>query len=159
MSLLMNKFKEFWQLRNPRERIYLTVCAGFVAIALLWAGVWQPLSEANAKLRKQVPQMQLQLAELQRQLAQVKATPASPGRSGDFRSAIQASLDAQNTSADIQVLSAEKIQIKIARIRFAEALPLLAALRSETGSRITSLQISGQEHNGLVQLSAQAERQ
>ncbi|MDW5417615.1 MULTISPECIES: type II secretion system protein GspM [unclassified Iodobacter] len=155
----MNKFKEFWQQRNPRERIYLSACAGFAAFAILYAGIWQPISTSRALLSRQVPQMQLQLAELQRQLSAIKATPAGPSRSGDLRASVQASLDAKNTSADIQALSADKLQIKIAQIRFADALPLLAALRNETGSRIHALNISGTTHNGLVQLTATVERQ
>ncbi|WP_197433066.1 type II secretion system protein GspM [Janthinobacterium sp. B9-8] len=155
----MNKLKEFWQQRNPREHLYLSVCGSFVAFAILYAGIWQPISTSRAQLGKQVPQMQLQLTELQRQLAQLKSSPAGPSRNGDLRAAVQASLDAKNATADIQVLSADKLQIKIAQIRFADALPLLAALRSETGSRISSLQVSGPAHNGLVQLSAIVERQ
>jgi general secretion pathway protein M len=155
----MNKLKEFWQQRQPRERLYLSVCGAFAAFAILYAGIWQPISDSRTQLSKQVPQMQLQLTELQRQLAQVKATPAGPSRNGDLRAAVQASLDAKGASADIQALSADKLQIKIAQIRFADALPLLAALRSETGSHISALQVSGAAHNGLVHLTAQVERQ
>jgi general secretion pathway protein M len=43
--------------------------------------------------------------------------------------------------------------------QFTDALPLLAALRSETGSRISTLNVSGAAHNGLVQLTALVERQ
>ncbi|MEJ2792227.1 type II secretion system protein GspM [Iodobacter sp. LRB] len=155
----MNKLKEFWQQCKPRERLYLSGCGLFALFAILYAGVWQPVNSSRAQLSKQVPQMQMQLAELQRQLAQIKSTPAGPSRNGDLRAAVQASLDARNTSADIQALTADKLQIKIAQIRFADALPLLSALRSETGSHINHLQISGAEHNGIVQLSAEVERQ
>ncbi|MCX7208503.1 MAG: hypothetical protein NT086_21480 [Proteobacteria bacterium] len=43
--------------------------------------------------------------------------------------------------------------------QFADAIPLLAALRSETGSRISALNVSGTANNGLVQLTALVERQ
>ncbi|WP_233702242.1 type II secretion system protein GspM [Iodobacter ciconiae] len=134
-------------------------CGAFAFFAILYAGIWQPVNASRIQLGKQVPQMQMQLAELQRQLAQIKSTPAGPGQNGDFRTAVQASLDARNTSADIQALATDKLQIKVAQIRFADALPLLAALRSETGSQINRLQISSAEHNGIVQLSAEVERQ
>jgi general secretion pathway protein M len=159
MSHPLDKLKQFWQQRSARERLYLTVCGGFAGFAILYAGIWQPINSSRAALSRQVPQLQLQLVELQRQLAAIKGTSAAPSRSVDLRSSVQASLDARNTSADIQALSADKLQIKIAQIRFADALPLLAALRSETGSRINALQITGEAHNGLVQLSATVERQ
>jgi general secretion pathway protein M len=155
----MNKLKEFWQQCQPRERLYLSACGAVALLAFLYAGVWQPITTSREQLSKQVPQMQMQLAELQRQLAQLKSSPAGPSRNGDLRAAVQASLDARNTSADIQAISSDKLQIKIAQIRFADALPLMTALRNETGSHINHLQISGAEHNGIVQLSAEVERQ
>jgi general secretion pathway protein M len=49
--------------------------------------------------------------------------------------------------------------MKLPISQFADAILLLAALRSETGSRISALNVSGAAHDGLVQLTALVERQ
>ena len=66
-----------WQMRAPRERLFLAGLAAFIVLALLVETLWSA-HQARLRLHQQLPQLQQQLDTLQRQSADIRALQAQP---------------------------------------------------------------------------------
>ena len=80
MKPLIENLLGLWRSRAPRERTFLGGLAAFLVVALLAQGLWLANS-ARSRLHRQIPQLRLQLANVERQsgeISQLQAQPASP---------------------------------------------------------------------------------
>ncbi|WP_035055307.1 type II secretion system protein GspM [Andreprevotia chitinilytica] len=144
--------KQFWAGRDPREQTLLAICGVIVAAALLYLLAWQPVANAQTRLKNQLPRLQQDLIELQRGIGAVKSQPGNAAPAdGDLRSAVQAQLDRYGIKADLQALPQERIKIDVARQKHEDALKLIAALERSAGLHVEQAQLGGT--NGMVQLS------
>ncbi|WP_200918107.1 type II secretion system protein GspM [Jeongeupia sp. HS-3] len=147
----------WWRGREPRERIILASGGVIVLAALLYGGVWQPLSSASAKLTRQLPKLQSDLADLQRGVTELKQSGArrpAPAP-GEIRQHVQATLDALQLSADLQALPGEQVRIVISRLPFEQVLALLGALENDQNLHIVRADIRGQDGSAQLELVVQ----
>ena len=80
MKTIIKNFLVLWRARAPREQVFLGGLAAFIVVALLAQGLWLAHS-ARSRLHQQIPQLRLQLANVQRQsgeIRQMQTQPASP---------------------------------------------------------------------------------
>lgn len=56
--------KEWFAGLEPRERIMVSVAAGFIVFAVYWFAVWQPLARGEADLQARIDSWQTSIAEL-----------------------------------------------------------------------------------------------
>ena len=156
---MKTKFLAFWLARAPRERAILGVGAVIVLIALLYIALWEPLVNQRALLDKQLPRLQADLAQMQRDVALIKASGgAGVVRSDDLRQAVTASLAQRGIKADIQAQPDNKLKIDATQAQFAQILDLVSGLQRETGAHAISADMSSEQNNGIVHFIAVVQR-
>ncbi|SMC24732.1 Type II secretory pathway, component PulM [Andreprevotia lacus DSM 23236] len=151
MKQLKQTVLAYWQARNEREQRMLTLCGVVVALFVLYAGLWQPLSKAQASQQQQLPRLQQSLIELQQGITALKGQPATGGNDGDLRTTVQAQLDRYGIKADLQVLPQERIKLQAGQLDTDKALKLIAALERGAGLHLEESHLSG--NAGQLQLS------
>lgn len=65
------RWRDFWALRQPRERTFLIALAILVGAVILAQAIWAS-HQARARLKKQIPQLRQQVETLQRKAADVQ---------------------------------------------------------------------------------------
>jgi general secretion pathway protein M len=63
----------FWEARNPREKMLLTWGGAVLAVAIGWSVLWQPAADGRAHLRESLPAMQRSLAQMTAQADEARA--------------------------------------------------------------------------------------
>ena len=71
MKTIIENLLVLWRARAPREQVFLGGLAAFIAGALLVQGLWLAHS-ARSRLHQQIPQLRLQLANVQRQSGEIR---------------------------------------------------------------------------------------
>ncbi|WP_432732481.1 type II secretion system protein GspM [Jeongeupia wiesaeckerbachi] len=139
-----------WRDRAPRERRALMIGGSALVAAALYAGVWQPVTQASARLTRQLPELQASLADLQRGVAEFKQSGARASIApGALRQHVQATLDALQLGAELQALPGEQVRIVIGGAPFERVLALLGALENDQHLRVIRADVHGQ--GGTVQ--------
>ncbi|MBM3115302.1 type II secretion system protein GspM [Jeongeupia naejangsanensis] len=142
--------RNWWRERAQRERQALTVGGIALVAAVLYAGIWQPATQASARLARQLPELQTSLADLQRGVAEFKQTGARANVApGALRQHVQAALDAQQIGAELQALPGEQVRVVIGGAPFDRVLALLGALENDQHLRVIRADVHGQ--GGTVQ--------
>ena len=153
------RFLAFWLARAPRERAILGAGAVIVLIALLYIVLWEPLVNQRALFDKQLPRLQADLAQMQRDVALIKASGGGAvARSDDLRQAVTASLAQRGIKADIVAQPDSKLKIDAAQAAFSQMLDLVSGLQRETGAHVVSADISSEQNNGIVHFVAVVQR-
>ncbi|KAF0814389.1 hypothetical protein IGB42_01290 [Andreprevotia sp. IGB-42] len=152
MNALKQTLLTFWQARDTRERQMLIACALVLLVAFAYGVLWQPLANAQDKLKRQLPQQQRNLIELQQGIALLKTQGGgSQNNDGDLRSTVQAQLDRYGIKADLQALPQEKLKLAAGQLDGAKALQLITALERGAGLRLEETRLAGVA--GQLQLS------
>ncbi len=61
--VVIERAREWWQARAPRERLVYGLGAGALVVASLWAYVWLPVQDDRARLAVTVPKLRAQAAK------------------------------------------------------------------------------------------------
>ncbi|MBB5017884.1 general secretion pathway protein M [Chitinivorax tropicus] len=148
---------QFWQQREPRERLILMIGGIFLLIALLYALIWDPILAERKRLTRMVPRMQQDLVELKGIVEQVKGMPAKVGKQ-PVQTALENTLRAAGIN-DLQVSgNASQANADIKQASFAALTTALARLHDEQGIDVTTLQVDALQDPGQVKAQLQAVR-
>ncbi|GAA5785915.1 hypothetical protein GCM10007860_13860 [Chitiniphilus shinanonensis] len=159
MNPFVQRLRQFWLQRNPRERLFLAACGTVIAVALFYALLWQPAVDGRARLQKQLPRLEADLAEMQRQIALLKGAPAAGAAAeGDLRSAVQAVTGAVGIKADLRALPGQRVAVDAPDLPFPQVLELLSAVRRDAGARIVKLDAKATGAPGRVSLNLEVQR-
>ena len=74
---MRERWREWWQARNTRERALIAGGGGALAVALLWAYVWVPLEADRFRLTATLPTLRTQAQQLALQAGEVERLRAS----------------------------------------------------------------------------------
>jgi type II secretory pathway component PulM len=136
----------YWQQRQPRERKMLAIWSIAVALAVLYFGIYSPLSTQIGKLSVSVPRLEGHLFAMR---GSKPETTRAKTNTGDLRSAVFAALSAKKISADVRSISATQLELRSSHTSVNEALQLANALKSELSAKVISIQIK-QESSGAA---------
>jgi type II secretory pathway component PulM len=162
MNELRERLGRAWAQRQPRERRFLIALAAFVGCALLIQGVWSARS-ASARLRKQIPQLSLQVGLMQRQASEIRQLQAQSKSTSAALLEGNALLAAANTAAKVGNLSlaASELQLEGPRqLRLRATVPFdrwmewTATVQLELRLRLVHCQIEGTGSAGMVKVDA-----
>ena len=123
----------YWMARNERERRYLVIGGATVVAALVYALLIDPALTGSADLRKDLPQLHEQSAQLQgmaveaAELARQTPPPLTPMT----RESLSASLTARGLKTDNLTLSGKVARVEMANVSFANLYGWLDAQRRE----------------------------
>ena len=92
---MIERAREWWRARAPRERLVYGLGAGALVAASLWAYVWLPVQGDRARLATAVPKLRAQAAETTRESAEVEhLRAAARGRGAVPQGAIEDAMKA-----------------------------------------------------------------
>ncbi|MDQ7988205.1 MAG: type II secretion system protein GspM [Candidatus Dactylopiibacterium sp.] len=147
---------QYWQARNPRERLILA-CGGAVLLIALYVACLQAVQTRIATLDRRLPELLLNSYEIA--AGGRAAAPAAPVRSSeDLRSELFRLLADQGVKAELRGLAADRVEARLAPAGGEVLLRQLNALRLASGSRVASLQLRSGDAPGTAELTAILER-
>jgi type II secretory pathway component PulM len=147
LQVWLGQGREYWQQRNPRERKMLSIWLLAVLSAIVYFGLYAPLTTQIARLSANVPRLEGHLLAMRG--SKVEAV-RSKAVSGDLRSAVFAALSAKKISADVRSISPTQLELRSTHASVAEALQLAAALRTELAAKVIAIQITQDSAAALV---------
>ncbi|MES2264760.1 MAG: type II secretion system protein M [Pseudomonadota bacterium] len=142
----------FWQARTEQERTYLSVGGAVLALALVYSIFIAPAVDGSAQLRKSLPQLRQDAAELQalaRTAAELAARP--PVQAPPMtRDSLTASLTARGLKAQSVTMTGEYAKLELKDVSFAALVTWLDALRREQRVAVQESVIGAQGAPGSV---------
>ncbi len=150
---------EYWQSRNPRERVILASVAGVALAAIVYAYAWMPIAEERAQLRKSLPELQTKATKFNSHADEAERLTGQTASRGNVNvmSVIEATAKARNLRdkfSAVSAIDANHVRVVAASIAFDDWLGWTKELQAQ-GIRIDSAQINtAPEGAGLAKLSA-----
>ncbi|MGZ8304059.1 MAG: type II secretion system protein GspM [Telluria sp.] len=142
----------WWLARTEKERNYLTVGGAIVFVTLLWAILIDPAMTGRAELRRQLPQLRQQAAELQSmalEAAQLAARPV-PTPAVMTRETLAASLATRSINPLSLAMTGEYAKLQVSNVSFANLVTWLDAQRRENRIVVQDLTVSALAAPGQV---------
>jgi general secretion pathway protein M len=142
----------FWQARTEQERKLLTVGGVVVALALFYSLLIDPALSGRDKLRKQLPQLRQQEAEMQA-LAREASSLQSQSNIAPApmtRDSLNTGLAARGLTPQSLNITGEYAKAQFNGVPFAGLVAWLDAVRTESRINVTEATITAQETAGTV---------
>jgi len=149
----LEPYLQRWRKLQPRERVAVSVAAGFVLLFMLYALVWLPVTRDLAHLREAVPAEQRRLALMQVQSAQVKrlrasSTPAASA--GNLLATVEQAAVARGLRQQMTKMepdSGNGVRLTFDQVGFNAVLSLLADLQKQHGLRVENASVEALADN------------
>ncbi len=143
---------DFWQARNPRERMILALAAGLILLALFYLVLIEPAMNARAQLSRAVPQLRQQVAEMQTlaKEAQTLPAPAEQAPTPVTREAVEAALNSHSLKAQNLNVNGGVVQVQFSNVAFSGVLSWLGSLRGSSMLEVTDANIVAQSQPDIV---------
>jgi general secretion pathway protein M len=147
--------------RNERERRLLAWAAIVVALGLVYALLIDPALSGRAQLRKSLPALQQQVAELQtlaREAAALSGKTAAPAAPVS-RASLESTLGRNGLSAQNLVLSGDFIKLQLSAVPFSSVVGWLGELQTSARVRVTEASITALAEPGTVNATLTLQQQ
>jgi general secretion pathway protein M len=142
----------FWNERTEQERRFLAVGGAVVGLALVYALLIDPALSGRERLRKELPQLHQEAAQLQAlatQAAQLAAQP--PVQPQPFtRDALMAALKARGLTAQNLVVTGDYVKAEFKDVPFAGLVTWLDGARRDYRLLVQDAKFSAQDKAGSV---------
>jgi len=148
-ATLQDTFNQFWEARQQRERQYLIAAALFVVGLLIYLIAIEPALSGREELRKSLPNLHQQAAQMQLMAQELAAIPSAENRHEVSRELVETAMAGNGLKA--QTLS---VNDGIVRAQFSSAAMSglqgwLLDLQKSGGLFVEEIKITGLE-GGLV---------
>lgn len=142
-------WNEFWQARNPRERMLLSYGGVFLLLALLYGLAWRPISDGRKNLSQSLPQLRADASQMRLDATAITGLKANTGAAlGDVRQSVESALQAANLRDKVSAVDRidnQRVRVTLSGIAFDGLLALLENAQSQQRLRVESLQIQAAE--------------
>ena len=147
----------FWEPRTGREKLLLTWGGVALALVVAYSVLWAPAQQGRAHLRKSLPAMHRQIAQMTAQADEARAlAPAAQGvvpTGGALRDALAASLTQAGLAATQVRLGGDAVQIDAKNAAFPAWTMWLDGARKQFKVRVTELHATALKEDGQVDLT------
>jgi len=134
---LLATWTPFWEARNARERSVLTIAGGLLLLLLVWLWLIDPALQGRKQLKKTLPALHAQLAQLQALTKEAAALPAansadtpSEGTPSLSRSLLESSLARKGIKAQTLEINGELVRMKLSGVSFATLIAWLGEIQA-----------------------------
>lgn len=163
LNPLRTSFVSFWDARNSRERSVLLIASALVLLLLIWLWLIDPALQGRAQLRKTLPAMQAQLAQLQALTKQAAALPASEAKATNStplsRSMLESSLARKDLKPQTLEVNGELVRLKLSGVSFAALIGWLADMQANAQLVVNEADVVALEQSDRVDASLSLRQQ
>ncbi len=142
-------WNEFWQARNPRERVILSYGGVILLLALLYGLAWLPVSEGRKKLSRNLPQLRVDAAQMRAGAQELTGLQANTGAPlGDTRQAVESGLQIANLRDKVSAIDridAQRVRLTLNGVAFDALLVFFENMQTQQRLRVETLQIQAAE--------------
>ena len=151
-----NQLKEgvlvYWNARTPQERKFLAAGGSVVLLAVVYSLFIGPALEGRANLKKALPELRQQAAQLQGMAAEAQAVSGQGVAQvvPMTKESVTASLAARSIKAESITMTGEFAKLQLNGVAFANLVTWLDAQRREGRVMVQDLELSAQGEAGLI---------
>lgn len=164
MNLLRASLMNFWDARNARERSVLLIGMGLLLLLLIWLWLIDPALQGRAQLKKTLPALHAQLAQLQALTKEAAALPAASAASNATvaplsRSLLESSLARKGIKAQTLEINGELVRLKLSGVSFAALIRWLSEMQAVAQLAVNDLTVVALEQSDRVDASLSLRQQ
>ena len=152
LSGFRERVGSYWIARTAQERKFLLVGGGVVALALLYLVLLEPALTGREQLRRSLPEMRQQAAQLDALAAEARAVAAQPAPAVVplTREALAASMTASGLNPASLSVSGEYTKVQLNGVSFANLMAWLDAQRRDSRLLVQDAQFTAKDALGQV---------
>ena len=152
ISGLRERVNAYWLARTAQERKFLLAGGAVVALAIFYLVLLEPAVTGRDQLRRALPEMRQQAAQLQALAAEAQAVAAQPAPAVApvTSESLGASMAARGLKPSSLSVSGEYTKVQLANVSFANLMAWLDAQRRESRITVQDAQFSAQTALGQV---------
>ena len=148
-----------WHGLERRQRQIIVGGAGVAIIALLFAYVWLPLERERTQLATRLPQLHARLADMQRQVEEIKLVRSAPPVAITTRALDAQALRAAFSGSEVTVnaLGNQRFRLLIAATAYSTWIDELKRLQSQSVVRVDEaklISLAEAAQSGMVKVDA-----
>ena len=158
--MMLDSIIAFWHARSPREQAILSIGGALLLAVGLIAYVWQPGELARVKFRRELPQLRVQYATMQREAQQLQVWrqhPAVHGPSTDLKTDIDASATRHGVHAQLNTLDVDdagRAHIALNMVSWETWIRWVGALQNENHLHLDTCHVQALPVAGMVKVDA-----
>ena len=149
---------QFWHQRTPAERRTLALGGTVLAVALLYAFVWHPLSQERQRLLDSLPQLRAAAAQMRLQSAEVARLRSLPQKNlgNNLRGALDVAGAGRSVGTPSQIIALDsgRARVEFNAVAFDNWIDWATRLQTEHGVRVESASIAALSEPGMVSIQA-----
>jgi general secretion pathway protein M len=154
----METLKALWTAREPRERALIAGGLAALAIAALWAYVWDPIATERARLAASLPALRAEAQalveqgiEAQRLRTAARARPKTGAPEAAIAEAARAA-GLADAAAGVTSMGDGRVQVALKPVPFDALVRLLAQLAESQALVVESIAVKAAAEPGRVQV-------
>ena len=142
----------YWNARTAQERKFLAAGGGVVLLALVYSLFIGPAVEGRANLKKALPELRQQAAQVQAMAAEAQAISSAgvPQVMPMTQESLTTSLGARSIKPESITMTGEFAKVHVKEVAFANLVTWLDAQRRESRILVQDMDLSGQGPAGMV---------
>ncbi|MDO8301225.1 type II secretion system protein GspM [Lacisediminimonas sp.] len=140
---------DYWSARNPRERKMIAAAAAAIVLALLYLLLIEPAISGREQLRKNLPALRQQVAQMQSMAREIQAAPPASAASAPLaapvtRESLEAGLAGAGLKAQTISVSGEFVRLQLNGVSFAALVGWLDQAGKSLGMSVVETSIVAQ---------------
>ena len=149
---------QFWQQRTHNERRTLLSAGTLLVVALLYAFIWHPVTQARQQLQTTLPQLRAAAAQMQHAAIEVARLRTLPQKNfnGNLSSTVESTAlhSPIGSPSAVSVLDGGRTRVTFNAVAFDHWIDWVKTLQSEQGIRVESAAIFALTEPGMVKIQA-----
>lgn len=152
ISGLRERVTAYWIARTEQERKFLLVGGLVAALALFYLVLLEPALEGREQLRRSLPELRQQAAQLEALAGEARAVAGQPAPAVApvTQASLAASMSARGLNPASLSVSGEYTKVQLNNVSFANLMAWLDAQRRESRLMVQDAQFSAQTALGQV---------
>jgi general secretion pathway protein M len=155
---VIERLREWWRAREPRERVVIAAAAAALGVVVVWAYVWVPIEADRARLVDALPRLRAaaqgvvrEAAEVERLRAAVRARGGAPAPQAAIEETLKSS-GLGDGYAGVTALGDGRIQVNLRAVPFDALARVVAQLAEAEGLAVERIELKASGEPGKVQV-------
>lgn len=152
VTVLMDSFDHFWEARQQRERRYLQAAALVFAVTLVYLVAIDPALSGREELKKSLPILHQQVAQMQQYAQQLAALPSADNRHEVSRELVETAMSHTGMKAQTLSVNDSVVRAQISSTSMSALQTWLIEMQKTSGLFVEEIKITALD-GGLVSVN------